>query len=159
MAPLGAKVISLDRLRCNMCGEIFTASPPPGVGTKKYDETAASMIAILKYGCGLPFYRLEQLQGNLRIPLPAATQWDVVSRAADLLRKPHEELIRQAAQGDVLYNDDTTMKILNLPHRGAYATESASGSPRHFCVNRGANSQATAWLVRMSNEESRKNDR
>ncbi|HID66842.1 MAG TPA: IS66 family transposase, partial [Roseibacterium sp.] len=117
MAPLGATVISLDRLRCKMCGEVFTASAPPGVGTQKYDETAASMIALLKYGCGLPFYRLEQLQGNLRIPLPAATQWDVVSKAAKLLELPHQELVRQAAQGEVLYNDDTTMKILDLPFR------------------------------------------
>ena len=73
------------------------------------------MIAILKYGCGLPFYRLEQLEGGLGIPMPTSTQWDVVSEAADLLKIAHQELERQAAQGDVLYNDDTSMKILNLP--------------------------------------------
>jgi hypothetical protein len=37
---------------------------PEGVGPEKYDETAAAMIAQLKYGSGAPFYRLEQLQGG-----------------------------------------------------------------------------------------------
>ncbi len=114
MAPLGATVYELERLRCNLCGEIFTARPPPGVGDVKYDETAASMIGLLKYGSGLPFNRLERLQRNMGIPLPAATQWEVVERAAGLVAPAHEEIIRQAAQGEVLHNDDTTMKILEL---------------------------------------------
>ena len=36
------------------------------------------MIALLKYGNGFPFYRLENLQNSVGIPLPASTQWDVV---------------------------------------------------------------------------------
>ena len=113
-APLGAKVIELERLRCNLCGEVFTASPPEGIGDKKYDESAASMIGLLKYGSGLPFNRLERLQGNLGIPLPAATQWGIVNGAAGLISPAYEELIRQGAQGEVLHNDDTTAKILAL---------------------------------------------
>lgn len=50
----------------------------------------------------------------MRIPLPAATQWDLVKEAAQRLAPAHEELIRQAAQGAVLYNDDTTMKVLDM---------------------------------------------
>jgi hypothetical protein len=104
----------MDRLRCHLCGKVFTAETPAGVGKEKYDETAAGMIGLLKYGAGLPFYRLEQLERNLGIPLPAATQWEVVQRAAGLLAPAHEELVRQAAQGEVVHNDDTTMKILEL---------------------------------------------
>jgi hypothetical protein len=37
----------------------------------KYDETAAAMIAQLKYGSGIPFYRMESLEDQLGIPLPA----------------------------------------------------------------------------------------
>ncbi len=114
MAPLRATVYELRRLRCNLCGEVFTAQAPAGVGEEKYDETAASMIGLLKYGAGLPFNRIEKLERNLGIPLPATTQWEVVHRAAGLLAPAHEELIRQAAQGQVLYNDDTAMKILEL---------------------------------------------
>jgi hypothetical protein len=113
-APLAATVYSLERLRCGACGQVFTAQEPEGVGPEKYDETAAAMIAQLKYGSGTPFYRLEQLQGQLGIPLPAATQWEVVEEAAELLKPARDELIRQAAQGEVVHNDDTSMRVLRL---------------------------------------------
>jgi transposase len=114
MAPLGATVYECERLRCNLCGEVFTAEAPEGVGKEKYDETATSMVGLLKYGCGLPFYRIEKLQQNMGIPLPATTQWELVREGSELLAPVHEELIHQAAQGEVLHNDDTTAKVLEL---------------------------------------------
>jgi transposase len=113
-APLAATVYSLERLRCGACGQVYTAQEPEGVGPERYDETAAAMIAQLKYGSGTPFYRLEQLQGQLGIPLPAATQWEVVEEAAEFMKPARDELIRQAAQGEVLHNDDTSMRVLHL---------------------------------------------
>ena len=131
MAPLQATVYERDRLRCHLCGKVFTAEAPAGVGTEKYDETAASMIGLFKYGAGLPFHRLAQLEGDLGIPLPEATQWDVVKRAAGLLDRAHEELIRQAAQGELLHNDDTTMKILDFTDEArAEALPGAEASSR-----------------------------
>jgi transposase len=113
-APLTATVYSLERLRCGACGLIFTAQEPEGVGPEKYDETAAAMIAELKYGSGTPFYRLEQLERHLGIPLPAATQWEIVQETAEVIKPARDELLRQAAQGEVLHNDDTSMRILRL---------------------------------------------
>jgi transposase len=113
-APLQATVYQMQKLRCNLCGEIFKADTPLGVGEEKYDEASGAMIALLKYGSGLPFNRLEQLQGSMGIPLPASTQWEIVEQVADRIYPVYEELKRQAAQGDVIYNDDTTMKILAL---------------------------------------------
>ena len=113
-APLAASVYSLERLRCGACGQVFSAQEPEGVGSEKYDETAAAMIAQLKYGSGVPFYRLERLEAQLGIPLPAATQWEIVEEAAELLKSARDELIRQAAQGEVLHNDDTSMRVLKL---------------------------------------------
>src|SRR4051812_14113203 len=112
--PLAAKVYRLQKLRCHLCGQVFTADPPEGAGQTKYDATAGSMIGLLKYGSGLPFNRLEGLQGDLGVPLPASTQWDVVEAVAGSLAPVLDELIRQAAQGEVLHNDDTTVKILEL---------------------------------------------
>jgi transposase len=114
MAPLQATVYELERLRCNLCGEVFTADAPAGVGRAKYDETAAAMIGLLKYGSGLPFNRLEKLEQGLGVPLPAATQWEVVRKAAQRLEPVYAGLVRQAAQGEVVHNDDTAMKILDL---------------------------------------------
>jgi len=123
-APLGATVYELQKLRCNLCGEIFTAQTPPGVGPQKYDAESASMIALLKYGSGLPFNRLERLEGSLGIPLPAATQWEIVELSADEIEPALDELIRQAAQGQVVHNDDTTMKVLALTHPSGESTGS-----------------------------------
>ena len=116
-APLGATVYELQKLRCNLCGEIFTAKPPNGVGDDKYDAESASMIALLKYGSGLPFNRLERLQGSLGIPLPASSQWDILADCLGVFVPIHEALIRSAAQGQVVHNDDTSMKVLNLAGR------------------------------------------
>jgi len=113
-APMQARVYELQKLRCNLCGVIFTAQPPEGVGAEKYDATAGSMIGLLKYGSGMPFNRLEGLQGDLGIPLPASTQWDIIRAKAEKIAPAFEELIRQAAQGEVLHNDDTTVKILEF---------------------------------------------
>jgi transposase len=113
-APLAATVYSLERLRCNGCGQVFTAQEPEEVGPEKYDETVGAMIAQLKYGSGTPFYRLEQLEQQLGIPLPAATQWEIVEEEAELIKAARDELIRQAAQGEVIHNDDTGMKVLKL---------------------------------------------
>lgn len=112
-APVTATVYHLQKLRCHTCGKIFTADPPEGVGAEKYDASVRSMIALLKYGSGMPLHRLEGLQGALGIPLPASTQWDLVSAQAKRLEPVYAALVWQAAQGEVVYNDDTTARILD----------------------------------------------
>jgi transposase len=127
--PLTATIYHLQKLRCHLCGQVFTAPAPQAAGERKYDATAGSMIGLLKYGSGLPFNRLDGLQGYLEIPLPASTQWDIVSAGATDLAPAFDELIRQAAQGEVLHNDDTTVKILELMgKRGRQETVAGEGS-------------------------------
>jgi len=127
MAPLGATVWECDRLRCNLCGEVYTAQAPEEVGQEKYDETAVGMTGMLKYGAGLPFNRIEKLQAGMGIPLPAATQWELVEGGAKKLEPVFDELINQAAQAKVLHNDDTTMKVLALSKEQVEAA--AAGEP------------------------------
>lgn len=113
-APVQAAIYELQRLRCKLCGKVFTAQVPEGVGPDKYDLTVASIIGLLKYGRGVPFYRLAGLQQDLGIPLPAATQWKVVHEAVPSFVPAYEELFRQAACGEVVYHDDTNNRILEL---------------------------------------------
>jgi transposase len=117
-APLKATVFEMERLRCNGCCQVFTAAEPTGVGTDKYDTTAVAMIALLKYGTGVPFNRMQRLETQLGIPLPAATQWELMEAAARQLNRILGEFIRQAAQGGVVHNDDTGMRILQMVRRG-----------------------------------------
>ena len=124
-APLDGTVYELEKLRCNLCGKVFTAQAPEEAGKDKYDETAGAMVALLKYGAGLPFNRLEKLQESLGVPLPSSTQWEIVERTADQIHPVYSELIRQAAQWELLYNDDTTMKILANLKKGETEDETS----------------------------------
>jgi transposase len=126
-APLKATVYQMERLRCNLCGEIFTAKAPEGMGDEKYDAASGAMIALLKYGSGLPFNRLQQLQTSLGVPLAASTQWDIVDDGANKVLFAWQELVRKAAQGAVLHNDDTTAKILSLIKENAQADPKRKG--------------------------------
>jgi len=110
--PLAAKIYEIERLRCGLCGKVFTAEAPEGAGDEKYDSGSGAMVALLKYGSGLPFNRLEGLQESLGVPLAASTQWDIVEEVADKIVPVYRKLIEVAAAGDVIHNDDTVMKIL-----------------------------------------------
>ena len=72
------------------------------------------MIAVLLYGGGFPMTRLEKLEQSLGIPLPASIQREIVCAMAMQIKRVFDELIRQAAQGSVLHNDDTSMTVLSL---------------------------------------------
>lgn len=113
-APIAAAVYELEKLRCNLCGNVYTAEAPAGAGEKKYDETAASMIALLRYGSGFPWNRLEGLEKSLGIPLPASTQCEIMAETASTLQPALDELMRQAARGEIAHNDDTSMRVLSL---------------------------------------------
>jgi len=113
-APISGRIYELERLRCSSCQKIFKASLPEEAGKKKYDERAGAIISLLKYGNGFPFYRLENLQKQFGIPLPAATQWELAEGVGNVGCPVYRELINQGAQGEVIHNDDTGVKILSL---------------------------------------------
>eukprot|EP01034_Spumella_vulgaris_P032839 gene32839-40536_t len=126
-APLSATVYRLARMRCRLCDALFTAPLPADVSASKYDHNCASMLALLRYGSGMPLHRIEQLQACLHIPSPDATQWEIVETAAEGPRHAYEEMIRQAA-----HNDDTPARILSLMGERrvkAEAKAAAAGNP------------------------------
>jgi hypothetical protein len=134
-APLGATVYRVQRLRCRLCDAMFTAPLPAGVAAgPKHDVTCASMLALQRYGCGVPFHRLEGLQAWLHLPLPDSTQWDIVSKVVDAPRAVYQALIVQAAQAPLLHSDDTPMKVLSLMAERARA-EAAGLTPVAKAIN------------------------
>lgn len=114
-APLHGNVHKLQSVRCHLCGQSFSAEPPEGVGDEKYDASAVAMVAVLKYGSGMPFNRIESMQQSLGVPLPASTQWDLMEDAAEELKPLFHQLVHDAAQGEVLHHDDTGMKVMEIP--------------------------------------------
>jgi transposase len=112
--PLKAIVYKLEKLRCALCGKIYTAELPEDAGEDKYDAEARSIISLLKYGSGFPYHRLENFQKALGVPVPASTQWDITYPLFETGVHPYKELVRQAAQGKLFHSDDTGVKILSI---------------------------------------------
>lgn len=108
-----ATLLELERLRCNACGHLFTADRPDWAPPGKYDEKAKALTLLLKYGYGMPFWRLEKLQKHLKTPYPASTQWDQISGLTHLIKPIVESMMKEASQGDLFYADDTGVKILS----------------------------------------------
>lgn len=110
--PLGATINEYESFRCGLCGEIFNA-PRPNEPQVKYDERAIAMMAILRYGMGMPCYRLERLQGSFGVPLPASTQWKVIKDALFIFKLIRETLMTSAGSAELIHIDDTPAKILS----------------------------------------------
>ena len=113
--PVAGVKYELERLRCGLCGKVHTAPLPDEAGAAKYDSSVASVLATLRYGQGLPFYRIEQMQRAAGIPLPASVQWQLVRDALERgILDIWNHLLHLGAQGELFYNDDTHMRVLEL---------------------------------------------
>ncbi len=111
---LTAREYELERLRCSSCGAVLTAPLPADVPLEKYDARVKVIVAVLKYGYGMSFYRLGQLQAHLGVPLPPATQWQLVEEVANAVFPVYRTLKQMASQADVIYADDSPIRILSL---------------------------------------------
>ena len=104
-----------ERLRCQLCGKIEIARLPDVAGSEKYDVSVASIVALLRYGEGLPWNRIQRLQRYAGVPLPASLQWHLVRDALDQgIRAAYDHLLWLGAQGELIHNDDTSMCVLAL---------------------------------------------
>jgi len=113
-ALLSAIRYALEKLRCSACGQIFTAGLPEGVGEAKYSPQARAVLAVGRYLLGLPLYRIEAYQAMLGVPVPDATQWDQIEKVRDCAYRVFEQMEQVAAQGELIFQDDTAVRILSL---------------------------------------------
>lgn len=105
-----------EKLRCNLCGEIFEADLPNEVSKEdRWDPSAKAMTALLKYGYGFPQYRQERLLKDLGIPLSDSTLYDQAEKVANCGYPIYNTLSDLVAKSNnVTYADDTNSKILEL---------------------------------------------
>jgi hypothetical protein len=113
-ALLSAVRYELEKLRCSACGQIFTAPVPAEAGVEKYSARARAVLALARYYLGVPWYRLESFQALVGVPVPDATQWDQVELVGDCAHPLFKYWEQMAAQGEVIYQDDTPGRILTL---------------------------------------------
>ena len=126
-APISLDIYLLQRLVCNVCKKVFTAKSSVAETAKTVDDSsdevkvsrcnrnalANAMIASLRFCFGVPHYRLAKIQNYLGIGLPVATQYMMLEQVASAGESVYEQLIVEAAQGGLLYADDTHIKILD----------------------------------------------
>src|SRR6266568_3437530 len=113
-ALLSAMHYVVEKLRCSACGQIFTAGLPVGVGAEKYSAQARAVLAVSRYYLGVPGYRLQGYQAMLGVPVPDATQWDQIEAVGDCAYRVFEQMEHEAAQGELIFHDDTAVRILAL---------------------------------------------
>ena len=116
-SPLQTTKHVLERLRCNACGELFTADLNEGVindgpSHQMYGYSARSMIALHKYFAGTPFFRYQSLQNIFQTPVSASTQYDQCKLLAESIEPIFLALKKEAAQGHQVFIDDSHFKIL-----------------------------------------------
>jgi transposase len=110
---VGATKYEQEVLRCSACQERFTAPLPQEVRPEKYDATCDVSLALAKYGARLPHYRIARLQESYGVPLPESVQFERCESVADAALPVFLYLRRLAADGRVIYSDDTRVKILS----------------------------------------------
>jgi transposase len=110
---VGATRFEQEVLRCSACQERFTAPLPQEVAPEKYEASCDVSLALAKYGAGLPLYRIARLQQSYGVPLPESVQFERCEAVADVALPVFLYLRRLAADGRVIYSDDTRVKILS----------------------------------------------
>ena len=147
-ALLSAVRYELEKLRCSACGQIFTASVPAVAGTEKYTARARAVLALARYYLGLPWHRLEGFQALVGVPVPDATQWDQGEIVGDCSYPIFQQLEKEAAQGEVIFQDDTPGRVLTLieENQSARAKARAQGKAR---TNERTGMQTTALIVQV----------
>jgi transposase len=113
-ALLSAIRYELEKLRCSACGEVFTAPLPVDAGAEKYSPRARAVLAVSRSYLGLPFYRVEGYQAMLGVPVSDATQWDQIEKVGDCAYRVFAQMEHVAAQGELIFQDDTAVRILSL---------------------------------------------
>lgn len=112
---LNVEIYKPERLRCPVCQTIFTAALPEELYKEsRVDKSAKAIVSILKYRGGMPFYRQEQIQSILGNPISDTEIWEMTRDVADCCMPIITELNQLAANAEVIHNDDTTARILDL---------------------------------------------
>ena len=105
--------------RCNVCDTRFKAPLPSSIkNAPKYDASVATTLAIARYSLGLPMHRMETNQSHHGVPMPDATQWDLLRALYKTIYPVYGALQKQASNGSLILYDDTPGRILEYKTQG-----------------------------------------
>ncbi|CDZ76859.1 Transposase IS66 family protein [Legionella massiliensis] len=104
----------LEKLRCALCNEVFSATIPKQVSKEKYHPSFKAMLAIQKYYMAMPFHRQDYFRSLLGFPIAASTQWQLMEELASCALLVSPALEKMAANGSLIHNDDTVVRIVGV---------------------------------------------
>lgn len=112
---LQVEIYRPERLRCPLCGKIFTADLPHEVATgSRADCTAKAIVSLLKYRGGVPFNRQGQIQEALGAPIFVSEIWEMTEDVADALQPIYSIVCEEASNADLFHNDDTKARVMSI---------------------------------------------
>lgn len=111
---LAVEIHRPERLRCSLCGKVFTAKLPEElvIGSRA-DSSAKAIVTLLKYRGGVPFYRQEKMQEALGAPISASEIWEMTEDVADAIQPVYAIMCKEASNAELIQNDDTSARILS----------------------------------------------
>jgi transposase len=109
---INATIYEREVLRCSACQDHRVAPLPEGVVGKRFDETADVAIVMSKYGSATPSHRLAQLQESCGIPIAGSVMYERSREVVKAVEPVLSELEQLAADSEVIFADDTPVKIL-----------------------------------------------
>jgi hypothetical protein len=98
-------------------------------GAEKYSAQARAVRVVSRYDLGLPGYCVQAYQAMLGVPVPDATQWDQIEHVGNCAYRVFRQMEQVAAQGTLIFHDDTAVRILALmqENRDRLAAAQAQG--------------------------------
>ena len=111
--PIMAFLLQVETGSC-VCGTVTRPTKTPhGLLHRKYHPSAVAMTTLLRHWYGVPNYRQEVIQNQMGVPLPDATQADLIKSMEEVAEPVFQRLRHLAAQADVLFVDDTSARIVS----------------------------------------------
>jgi transposase len=141
---IGATRYVMPTFICSRCRSWYS-TPTPEEATCRHTPSSDAAAALAKYGCGIPHNRLAGMQKNAGVPVAGSVLWERSAVLAERVLAIYLALRAEAAGANVLFQDDTSMKVLGglTPKEGrtgGYTTAMvADGEERKIAL------YATGW--------------
>lgn len=106
----------VEKYRCNLCSYTLAANVPKELEGKQkvYTPAFKAHLAMHKFYLAVPYHRMECYHQILHCPLPDSTQWGLIESLASSCYPLFDLLKCLAANGKLIYNDDTVVRILEV---------------------------------------------
>ncbi|KXA95364.1 hypothetical protein AKJ65_01940 [candidate division MSBL1 archaeon SCGC-AAA259E19] len=115
--PVVAKEYKLGHYECSDCGEEVVASHPDCPEEGRFGKNVLVQATLLKYEERIPYRKVSDLfEWQYSLEVSPASVLDFVRRTSDWLQPEYEKVWENVRNSDILYIDETGMKVDGEQH-------------------------------------------